>query len=106
MTGLATAADCWRVAMPVWRNAGRYYETCNGQAVCPCRRVKGRPGGRSTYGICHVLLSWHIHSGEFDDVDLSERKVAMAVIYDNDEPGSPWRVVLYADEGTSPAAET
>ena len=30
----------------------------------------------------------------------------MAVTYDNDEAGSPWRVVLYVDQGTSPAAET
>ena len=92
--------------MSVWRIAGSYYESCNCQAVCPCRRVNGRPGGRSTYGICYGLLSWEILAGDFDGVDLSGRKVAMAVMYDNDEAGSPWRVVLYVDEGTSAAAET
>ena len=52
------------------------------------------------------LLSWHILAGSFDGVDLSGRRVAMAITYDNDEPGSPWTVILYVDDGTSPAAET
>jgi hypothetical protein len=91
--------------MSDWRIAGSYYESCNCQAVCPCRRLNGRPGGRSTYGICMGLLSWHIGAGDFEGVELSGRKVAMAVTYDNDEPGSPWTVVLYVDEDTSPAAE-
>jgi hypothetical protein len=92
--------------MSVWRIAGSYYESCNCQAVCPCRRVDGRPGGRSTYGICNGLLSWQILAGDFDGVDLAGRRVAMAIVYDNDQAGSPWRVVLYVDDGTSPPAQT
>ena len=91
--------------MSDWRIAGSYYETCNCQAICPCRKVDGRPGGRSTYGICHGLLSWQILAGNFDGLDLSGRKVAMALEYDNDEPGSPWTIVLYVDDATSAAAE-
>jgi len=92
--------------VPDWRIAGSYYESCNCQAVCPCRRLNGRPGGRSTYGICNGLLSWHILAGHFDGVDLSGLKVAMAIVYDNDEPGSPWRVILYLDDAAGGAAET
>jgi hypothetical protein len=105
-------------AVPAWRIAGTYYESCNCEAICPCRRVNGRPGGRSTYGICRFLLSWRILAGfyasqaglrsalllgEFGGLDLAGRKVAMAGLYDDDEPGSPWRVALYIDDQASPA---
>jgi hypothetical protein len=90
--------------MSDWHIAGSYYESCNCQAICPCRRVDGRPGGRSTYGICQFLLSWQILAGTFDRTGLSGRRVAMAGFYDNDEPGSRWRVVLYVDEDASEAA--
>jgi hypothetical protein len=91
--------------MQPWRIAGSYYETCNCEAVCPCRRLNGRPGGRSTLGICCGILSWWITEGNFDGVDLGDRKVAMALTYDNDEPGSPWRIVLYVDAEASAGAE-
>jgi hypothetical protein len=55
-------------------------------------------GGRSTYGICDFTLSWHIIKGQADDLDLSGLSVVLAGSYDDDEPGSPWRVILYADE--------
>ena len=47
-----------------WSVAGSYYESCNCEAVCPCRRLNGRPGGNSTYGICQFLLSWDILRGK------------------------------------------
>jgi hypothetical protein len=80
-----------------WRVSGRYFEACSCEVVCPCRRVNGRPGGRSTYGVCHFALGWSIDSGTADDLDLSGFEVVMAGSYDDDEPGSPWRVVLYVD---------
>lgn len=80
-----------------WRVSGRYFEACSCEAVCPCRRVDGRPGGRSTYGVCQFALGWSIDSGTADDLDLSGFEVVMAGFYDDDEPGSPWRVVLYVD---------
>ena len=33
-----------------WRVAGTYVESCNCDAPCPCRRIDGVPGGRSTHG--------------------------------------------------------
>jgi hypothetical protein len=50
-------------------------------------------------------LSWWIHRGDFDGCDLSGRRVAMAITYDNDEPGSPWRIALYIDEAAPADAE-
>ena len=83
---------------PVWHVAGRYLESCNCEAICPCRMIGGLPGGRSTYGECLGLLSWHVDDGAFDGLDLAELNVALACRYHDDEPGSPWSIVLYVDE--------
>ena len=80
-----------------WRIRGTYFESCNCDAICPCRRVNGVPGGRSTHGVCMGVLSWLITEGSVDDVDLSGLPVAMAIRYSDDEPGSPWTWVLYLD---------
>jgi len=81
-----------------WSIAGSYYESCNCQAVCPCRRLNGAPGGNSTYGICEFLLSWDIHRGEADGIDLAGRQVVMAGFYSDAEPGKPWSIKLFIDE--------
>jgi hypothetical protein len=78
--------------------AGTYVESCNCDAICPCRRIDGHPGGRSTYGICLGALSWFVEEGHLDGTDLSGLNVAIASSYSDDEPGSPWRIVLYLDE--------
>jgi hypothetical protein len=54
-----------------WRIRGTYFESCNCDAICPCRRTDGTPGGRSTHGICLGVLSWVIAEGSADGVDLS-----------------------------------
>ena len=56
------------------------------------------PGGRSTHGVCTGVLTWLIERGEVDDVDLAGLPVAMAISYNDDEPGSPWTWILYLDE--------
>jgi hypothetical protein len=81
-----------------WRVAGSYFESCNCDAICPCRRVNGVPGGRSTFGECLGLLSWMIERGDADGVALDGLAVALASRYHDDEPGSPWSFVLYLDE--------
>ncbi len=81
----------------MWRISGSYFESCNCNAICPCRRVDGVPGGRSTHGVCLGVLSWLIRDGTSDGVDLSGQSVAVASRYSDDEPGSPWSWVLYLD---------
>ena len=81
-----------------WAVAGPYFEACTCEAICPCRRVGDMPGGRSTYGICDFALGWTVERGHADGIDLSGFEVVMAGSYDDDEPGSPWRVSLYIDE--------
>jgi hypothetical protein len=85
-------------AEPGWRVSGTYVESCNCDAICPCRRIDGRPGGRSTHGICLGALSWLIEDGRLDGTVLGGLSVAIASRYSDDEAGSPWSVVLYLDE--------
>jgi hypothetical protein len=80
-----------------WRIRGDYFESCNCEAICPCRRIDGVAGGRSTYGECLGVLTWLIADGAADDVRLDGLKVALATRYHDDEPGSPWSFVVYLD---------
>lgn len=82
---------------------GSYYEACNCEAICPCRRINGTPGGRSTYGQCDFLLNWNIVEGYYGDVDLSGQAVALAGRYLDDEEGQPWTVIIYVSRGASDA---
>jgi hypothetical protein len=87
-----------------WRVAGSYFEGCNCEAICPCRSVRGQPGGPSTYGECFGALSWHVHQGHADDVDLSNTLVVMTLRYfDRTQPSTPWEVVLYVDDRVNDA---
>jgi hypothetical protein len=81
-----------------WRVAGTYLESCNCDAICPCRRIAGTPGGRSTHGICMGALSWLVQEGGRGGTDLAGLGAVLAVRYDDDEPGSPWEHWLFVDE--------
>lgn len=81
-----------------WRIRGTYLEVCNCEAICPCRRIGGRQGGRSTYGECTGALSWRITEGSIDGLDLSSLCVVLVCWYSDDQPGSPWTWVLHLDE--------
>ena len=81
-----------------WRIAGSLLESCNCEAICPCRRIDGTMGGRSTYGVCLGALSWRIVEGHADGVDLAGLGVVLATSYSDDEEGSPWSFVVDVDE--------
>jgi hypothetical protein len=81
-----------------WEISGSYLESCNCEAICPCRRVGGRAGGRSTTGTCLGALSWAIASGQVGDVDVAGLNAVIALHYEDDEPRSPWDFHLYVDE--------
>ena len=51
------------MGLPAYHVRGAYFESCNCEAICPCRMIGGVPGGRSTYGICYGVLSWLIEEG-------------------------------------------
>jgi hypothetical protein len=94
---MAAAAD--------WHIRGSYLESCNCDPICPCRRVDGVTGGRSTHGICAGVLSWLIEEGDAAGTDLAGLAVVLAIRYSDDEPGSPWTWFLYLDERASEEQE-
>ncbi len=84
--------------MADWELQGTYLEACNCDAICPCRRIGGRPGGRSTHGVCMGALSWRTTSGHADAIELADLGIVLATWYSDDEDGSPWSYHLYVDE--------
>jgi hypothetical protein len=84
-----------------WRIRGSYFESCNCDAICPCRRIDGVGGGRSTHGECMGVLSWLIDEGTADGTDLAGQAVALALRYSDDEERSPWTWILYLDARAS-----
>jgi hypothetical protein len=84
-----------------WRITGTYLEVCNCDPICPCRRIDGVAGGRSTYGTCTGALSWRITGGAIGQVDLASLCVVLVTFYSDDEPGSPWSWVMHVDERAS-----
>jgi hypothetical protein len=89
-----------------WAVEGTYFEACSCLPICPCRQVGGRDGGRATFGVCDFALSWWIKRGHSGGLDLADRKVVMVGSYDDDEPGSPWTVALFVDDGADVAQQT
>ena len=59
--------------------------------------IGGVPGGRSTYGVCYGVLCWRIGQGNVEVTSLDGLNVALVCRYDDDEPGSPWTIVLHVD---------
>jgi hypothetical protein len=82
-----------------WRASGTYFEVCNCDAPCPCRRIGGRPGGTFPYETCDFALSWRIDEGHFGATPLENLNVALAGRWDDAKP--PWHVILYVDEQAS-----
>jgi hypothetical protein len=92
--------------MTRWHISGSYFEACNCDAICPCRRQGGQKlTVGSTYGVCGFALSWKIAGGAFGSVDLSDLAVVLAGSYRDDEEGKPWRVMLYLDERANAAQQ-
>lgn len=85
-----------------WSVAGSYYEVCNCEAICPCRRLAGEKGGRPSYELCDFALSWWIKQGRAGALDLAGLKVVMAGRWET-TPGDPWHVTLYIDDRATPA---
>jgi hypothetical protein len=92
--------------MADWHVSGSYFEACNCDAICPCRRQGGQKlTTGSTYGVCSFALSWRILDGAFGSLDLSGLAAVLAGSYRDDEPGKPWRVFLYVDERANAAQQ-
>lgn len=57
------------MATPTWNVAGRYYETCSCDFVCPC--VLTQLNATPSKGSCTFAMGYKIEQGQFGDVPLS-----------------------------------
>jgi hypothetical protein len=82
-----------------WQIEGTYFENCNCDQVCPC----------STSGLtapadndrCTVVLTFHIDSGNFDDVDLSGLSVCMVADAPKMMTDGNWKAAMLTDDSAS-----
>ena len=84
-----------------WNITGSYFEVCNCDAICPCRRIDGEAGGNSTTGTCEFAVSWKVTEGEANGIDLAGCSAVIAGYFTDDESMSPWTIVLYIDDRCS-----
>ncbi|MEP7104873.1 MAG: DUF1326 domain-containing protein [Chloroflexota bacterium] len=91
--------------MTAWRLTGPYLEACNCEAICPCRSIGGRDGSRAQYQLCQFAIAWTVGNGHFGELDMAGFQAVMAGYWDEDEPGSPWRVQLYVDDRADAAQQ-
>jgi hypothetical protein len=85
-----------------WKVAGSYFEVCNCEAICPCRRSGGGKSGRPEYETCDFALSWWIKQGHAGEIELAGLRVVMAGRWET-KPGNPWHVTLYVDDRATEA---
>ena len=87
-----------------WRVTGTYFESCNCDAICPCRSTGEAKGGASTHGVCDFALSWWIKQGNFSETQLDGLAAVMVGSYTDRPAWMPWEVALLVDERASPEA--
>ena len=88
-----------------WRVAGTYFESCNCDAICPCRRTDGAEGGLSTHGVCDFALSWWVEQGHFGEVVLDGFATVMVGSYKDKPEWTKWHVSLLVDAKASSQAQ-
>ncbi len=76
-----------------WQIQGSYFETCNCVTACPCVWLQSPSEGN-----CKLLVSWHITSGFFDRLALTNLNVALACYAPGDMTEGNWQAALYIDE--------
>lgn len=79
-----------------WTLEGKYFETCNCDAACPCIMLSD-----PTEEDCTVLVGWHIDAGVFGDVTLDGLNVALAVYSPGNMAEVPWQAAVYFDDSAT-----
>ncbi|MEC7886115.1 MAG: DUF1326 domain-containing protein [Pseudomonadota bacterium] len=87
--------------MADWNVKGNYFESCNCDLVCPCIFLEP-----PTEGFCEAQVGWHIEEGNYNGVDLSDRKVGVWLHApckgeNKNLTDGGWSLALYVDDGAS-----
>lgn len=84
-----------------YRIEGSYFENCSCVSVCPCNTSGTTQPADKDY--CHVVLAFHIDSGEIEEIDVSDRSVVVVADAPGDMTLGNWSVGLVIDDGASDA---
>ena len=82
-----------------WRLDGTYFESCSCDAICPC--TWSGLTARATLDRCWALLTYHVESGEVNDVDVSGLSFALFLDTPPVMAEGNWRVGVFLDEAAS-----
>jgi hypothetical protein len=82
-----------------WRLDGTYFESCSCDMVCPC--TWSALTAKATLDRCRALLTYHVTSGEIDDVDVSGLSFALFLDTPPVMAEGNWRVGIFLDEAAS-----
>ena len=81
-----------------WSIEGRYFESCSCEVLCPCTASLAL-GADNDY--CHVLLAFHVDSGEVEGVDVSGLTVAALADTPKFMHEGNWKLGLLIDAAAS-----
>jgi len=81
-----------------WNLAGRYFENCTCEVVCPCTASLALG---ADYDRCDVVLVFHIDTGEIEGVDVSGLTVAAVADTPKIMSEGNWRMGVLVDDAAS-----
>lgn len=82
-----------------WSLAGKFYENCSCDAICPC--TWSNLAQRATNDYCRFAMAFDVEAGDVDGVDLSGRRF---VIVGDSPPAMTdgnWKMGVFVDDGAS-----
>jgi hypothetical protein len=81
-----------------WNLRGSYIETCSCELMCPCNLSFDHG---ATYDFCRVVLTFNIHEGEVEGIDIAGRKVAIIADTPKVMTEGNWRLGVFIDDQAS-----
>ena len=81
-----------------WHIEGDYFESCNCEAICPCRTVGAFPAAAPPTASASASSRGSSARARPTASTCRGLAAAFTIRYDDDEPGSPWSFVVYVDE--------
>ena len=81
-----------------WNIAGRYFENCTCEVVCPCTASLSLG---AHYDRCQVILVFHVDSGQVDGVDVGGLTIAAVADTPKVMTDGDWRLGLLVDDAAS-----
>jgi hypothetical protein len=82
-----------------WELNGTYFENCSCDSFCPCASSGfGQPADQD---YCHLVLVFHVDSGQIEGVDVGGHTVALVVDSPKMMIEGNWSVGLFIDDSAS-----